>query len=548
MDRDELHEHVMLIKAEMEAGRLHIVRDLKVIESLKKVRIAADGKVDPSTVDSSVWALAMATAYGRFQREVRKIPLAETQARYFEILEDFFRQPFTEMRKHNLTPPQVAANMVAHPNIVEAFSGEANEFYAGIKEFWQYYGPVVEAHLQDMNGLKSIFGGDIFPSYVGNIATSVGLYVNTLILPDPLLRTSSFLGKMKPDQLLFFTAKHALNALQYKELALAEVNPPIVVIAPDPSYSQDPYQSVLQYTGEADLLSHSSQLFGRSFADFAELTKFLEELPDPRGLVAKVSDPSRLLFDVEWSEPLDQQVRKIVAEMDDRLGTQFGMEGAGKAVQLSLLGRMMQANDVLFKASRLGGNPLIDAPTSWQYLLWKYEYDTARSDKNARDVLITNAISVEGSAEIGLLAGIPPETLIELRREGAMTELRNLIGRGIRDIDSASQSSLAEIGSTVAANLSDAFAKHQKELRSLSAERKKFFGLDVGRWVVFGGVAIGAASSGSTGLAVLTACLGMVGSPSVDELRRRWREVQSREEHVRRSPSGILFRHVGERK
>ena len=55
MDRDELHVHVMLIKAEMEAERIHIVRNLKVIESLKKVRIAADGKVDPSTVDSSVW-------------------------------------------------------------------------------------------------------------------------------------------------------------------------------------------------------------------------------------------------------------------------------------------------------------------------------------------------------------------------------------------------------------------------------------------------------------------------------------------------------------
>ena len=51
-----------------------------------------------------------------------------------------------------------------------------------------------------------------------------------------------------------------------------------------------------------------------------------------------ISDPPRLLFDVEWSEPLDQQVRKIAAEMDDRLGTQFGREGADKVVQLSLLG------------------------------------------------------------------------------------------------------------------------------------------------------------------------------------------------------------------
>jgi hypothetical protein len=544
MDRDELHERVMLLKEEMEAGRLFIREGLTIGESLRKVRFAADGKVDPSTVDSAVRSLAMAAAFGRSRREVKKIPLKETQEQYFEILERFFGQPFAEMKKHDLTPPEVAADMASRPKVVEAFAADAGEFVAGIKEFWQHYGPVVEAHLEDMRALKSVFGGDIFPSYQGNIATSVGLYVDTLILPDPLLRMANLVGAMKPDQLFFLTAKHALNALQYKELALALVDPPIVVIAPDPSYTEGSYRSVLQFAGETDLLSHSSRLFGRSFADLDELTGFLEKISDPQELVAMVSDRSRLLFDIEWSGPLEEQIRRYTVEVDERFEVEFSKQPVGKIVQFTLLGRMMQANDVIFKASQLHGNPLIDAPTSWQYLLWKYEYDNKRPVPNARDVLIANAISVEGSLDIGLLSGLPSEALIELRRAGAMSELRTLIGKGIRDIDSASQSSLAEVGSAVTANISEAFARHQKELRSLSSERKKFFGLDVGRWVAFGGVAIGAASSGSTGLGVLTACLGMIGSPSVDELRKRWREVRSHAEHLRRSPAGILFRHV----
>ena len=278
MNRDELDEHMKLLKEEMAAGRFRIRKGLKVIDSLKNVRYASDGKVDPDTVDGAVRALARGVAYGRFRREVKKVPLRESQTKYFEILDRFYGGAFAQMNKHGLTPPQVARDMASRAKIVEAFASEAEEFFSGIKEFWEYYGPVVEIHVAEMQALKSVFGGDIFPSYVGNIATSVGLYIDTLILPDPLARTATFLGTMKPEQLLFFTAKHALNALSYKDLALADVNPPIVIIAPDPSYREESYGSILKFAGESDLVLHAEKLFGRSFANIEELTSFSEKL------------------------------------------------------------------------------------------------------------------------------------------------------------------------------------------------------------------------------------------------------------------------------
>ena len=286
MDRDELHERVMLVKEEMKAGRLHIRDGLNVIDSLRKVRMAPDGKIDPDTVDGLVRAIALAVAFGSSRREAKKIPLKESQIRYFEILDRFFGGPFAEMKKYDLTPPAVAEHLASQPKIVDAFAGEVDEFVAGIKEFWEYYGPIVEVHLQDMRALKSVFGGDIFPSYLENIASSVGLYVDTLILPDPLLRIVDFVSIMKSDQLLFTLTKHALNALRYKDLALADVEPPIVVIAPDISLLEDSYRPLLQVAGEADLLSHSAKLFGRNFANLDELTLFLEEIPNTSELVA----------------------------------------------------------------------------------------------------------------------------------------------------------------------------------------------------------------------------------------------------------------------
>jgi hypothetical protein len=72
MDRDELHERVMLLKEEIEAGRVKFVEGLGVIDSLQKVRLGSDGKIDPGSVDGLVRSLALGVSYGRFRREAKK--------------------------------------------------------------------------------------------------------------------------------------------------------------------------------------------------------------------------------------------------------------------------------------------------------------------------------------------------------------------------------------------------------------------------------------------------------------------------------------------
>jgi len=548
MDRNELHERVMLLKEELKAGRVKFAEGLDVTSSLGKVRFESDGKVDPDTVDSVVRALAMVIDFSVFRREVKKVPLKESQTEYFAILEKFFGVPFSEMKKHALNPHEIASHLASKPRTVEAFAADSEGFFGAIKDFWDFHGPIVEIHLQDMRNLKSIFGGDIFPSYRKNVATSVGLYIDTLVLPDPLMRLADFVGRMNPERLLYYASKHALNALQYKELALADVEPPIVVVAPDASLREVSYRPVLQLAGENDLLNHMAKLFGRSFSNQPELAAFLSKFSSSQQLAAEISDPGRLLFDTEWSGPIESQIERYRAEFMSELGDQIKDGTVGKIVELAILGRMMQANDLLFKASRYSGHPLIDAPTSWQYLLWKYEAGN-RSDpvsrSEFREVLIAKAISVEGSARIGLIADVPPETLIELRRVGAMSELRSLLRNGIKDIDQATDAMLSEVGEVVVTNLNEAFEKHRKELRELSS-KKKLFGFDIGKWITAGGLAIGAAATGNTGLAVLSAFAGMAGAPSIKELRNQWKEVQVSGRQIARSPSGILFRHIEE--
>jgi hypothetical protein len=205
---------------------------------------------------------------------------------------------------------------------------------------------------------------------------------------------------------------------------------------------------------------------------------------------------------------------------------------------------MMMANDTLLRSSWCGGSPLIDAPVSWKYLQWKYEYDAIMGHEVERksDVLISKAL---GSS---LLSGLPPETMIELRRNGAATELRALIGKGIGEINSASDADVSVVADAVIANVDAAFSEHNKQLHALSHSQLKFYGKDVGRYVINGGLLLTSMLNKNPALGALSVLVGIsqqfLGNPSPDDLMKRYKELRSKSTDLKRSPVGSMFQHL----
>jgi hypothetical protein len=540
MDRDDLHELISLFKEEFEAGRV-VIRSKDTLEDLKRVRLAPDGKIDPATVTSSVRAHALAVAGAVHERAIREMPLREVQEAYFDGLTKHFGTIFDQMQQAGGNPQNVANAIVSKDSLVKAFAEEVQQFAAGLQEFWDDYGPVVEAHLKDLRSMKTVFGGDLFPSYTENIACSVGLYTDTIVLPDPLHRLSTIHAIMEPRELCRLFIKHALNALSYRGLALADLTPPIAVIAPD-YLADNAYRESLMVAGEADTLEHCSKLFGRDFNSIRDLQVFLDQFPDLTSMVASMVDPARMLFDVQWTGPLVDQF----ARYEKDYVSQFGKSQAPSHVlEQMILGRMMATSDVAFRSARFGGSPLIDAPTSWQYLLWSYEYNgnIPRPDSDVRDLLITKSLSLSGSNH-GMLSGIPPEALVELRREGALTDIRNTIRSGIDDINSASDATLKSVGVQVISNIDAALSQHDQELHELSSSRKKFFGLDVSRYVVVGGCALASTLVHSSPFNFLLGAPALIGAKRPEELWKEFKEQNATSKTLRRSPTGIMFRHL----
>jgi hypothetical protein len=542
MDRDELHDLVISLKEKLAAEKLAL-RDPDLLRELAEVRFADDGKVDPTTVGSRVRATAYAPAAADASREMDQLPLQEVQNRYFEILESNFGSIYSGMKRRGLNPQQVAGSLALQEQTVNAFTADLPEFASNLVDFWDFHGPVVEHHLRKRHTLKSVFGGDLFPSYTENIACSVGLYADTIVLPDPLHRLTTYAGVMGPTALFRLAVKHALNVLSYRDLALAELDVPIVVIAPDYIADTD-YRCVLQRATDADLLEHFSTVFGAHFSSQSELNEFLNPLSDLQSLLNRAIEPGRILFDAESNAPLSEQFRGYE---DEFLKGDPAASRPGYVLKHMVMGRLLVANDVALRGIRLSGNPLIDAPTSWRYFQWKNEYqERSVPDELAskRDTLISKALSLNGR-EQRILSGFPPEALIELRKNGALSELRETIRRGIDDVDSASETDLVSVANHVIENIDNALSEQARQMEALKDSRLKFYGKDVSRWIAVGGFSIAAVMVPAVKwLGILGAMGSMMGASKPEELLATHRELNAESDRLKRSPTGIMFRHI----
>lgn len=376
---DELRARIEVLKEELEAGRVKIFADLQpVIDSMKSVRYGPDGKVDLSTVDSRVRSLATIVAQFRHRREAKEaVPLQDLQQNYFTYIERNFGELYATMKKRGADPSQVGDAMASNPEAVEGFNKGMPEFLELIDDLWKKTWDGVYYHVQDLKGLKAVFGGETFPSPRKNIVSCSGVYADTIVLPDPFLRTRHFGQEGDPTAVRWFV-RSALSLLHYRDAALADIEQPLVLIAPDATYLDEGEQEMLLHSSEMSTLKHLRAMFDVPFGSLEEAEMFLRPLERPEDVTGKLTDKSRLLFHEGDNDPLEQQI----ADYMKNYFNLYAEGGAGLAVLASAAGRMRQAGDLLRRSALLEGTPLIDAPTSWRYFTWKLGYDAQRAPES----------------------------------------------------------------------------------------------------------------------------------------------------------------------
>ncbi len=546
----DLTDRVFMLRDYLEKGRIKIAEHLAdgFVASLEKIKLDADGFVVPESVDGRIRALTNGLKYFHYREEAKKsISLSQIQEDYFRILDNNFGFIRKEMIKAG-ADANVAAHMMAKDQqFVEHFSKNIGHLISDLQEFWRTVGDAAFFHVEDSQCLKSVFGGDLFPSYTRNIASSAALYVDTIVLPCPILHSAALTRMWKPEKAAYFIVKHAVNALNYRDLALAGVTPPIIVVLPDIETFDEHHIDTIRAFSESAAIRHGSVIFGNSFSSIEELTDFLDKLASPDEVLEKIKHPERLLFNTEWEETPRTQLE---TSLEDNAGTFKGFLGekhAGRLVLIQCMGRMSQAAAVELRSTRLRGTPLIDAETSWRYLNWKMEYDaqpSAEPEHPSEAMHIVRALQAEGDKNLCWLGNVPSEAIIELRRRGLTEEVRAILSKGVPRLIDANPTNFFRTSDQVVENLDSAFREHQRALVEAREKKVKLFGLDVGACLAVGGISVAAAITANPQLAAVAGILGVAGLPNLRDIKTKFKDLREQEQKVSTSPTGILFKHL----
>jgi hypothetical protein len=332
-----------------------------------------------------------------------------------------------------------------------------------------------------------------------------------------------------------------MNILQYKELACADIDQPIVVILPDLAELQQEEKEFFHKLGQEDSLIHSGKIFGRKFKSTEELFKFAQGLDTIETAVAEIADPSRVLFDTEWEGDVASQLRHA---MESKYYQPVRIDSPGTLLALQSVGRMSVSNELLIKSRRLSGTPLIDAPTSWQYLTWKMEYDAERAEheNNVKDLHMVRGLQDLSKNEMEWLGNIPTDALLEIRRQGAMHEIREILGKGVADLVNSNPSNFHRSREGIFDNVSEAFENHRKNISELRSKQWKFAGKDIGSWVVVGTLCVAAAATGAPVWALAAiAADQLLDAPKLKDIPQSIRELAEENNKAKKSPVGMLF-------
>ena len=544
----ELRRRIKIFQEEFNSGKILFSKELDDIEEIKKslfaVKAKPNGEIDLDTVDGCIRALASATTILHDRGELKKNrSLSEIQNAYFELIERHFGYFYEHMVEKGLSPHDAGMTSKQNPKFVEGVIRDLGQVLPAIDEFWENLGEIAHIHVEEMHGnIKGVFGGNLFPEYDENIASKCGVYTDTIILPDPFLRSKHVFEHYPKEDHAYYIMKHGLNILQYKQLACTDIEIPIVAILPDRSALEKDEKEFCNRLGEEDSLIHLEKLFGRKFESVEELSEFARSLDTVEKAVAEIKDNSRVLFDTTWKEDIPTQLKKALEDPDYNL--QGIIKSPGVILTMTPFGRMAVSNELLIKSRRLNGTPIIEAPTSWQYLVWKMEYDAVRAEQETgtRDLHVIRGLQELAGNEMEWLGNIPTDALIEIRRQGAMDEIREILGSGINDLVNSNPDNFHRSYEQIFDNIHQAFAQHRKNIKKLREKQWKFAGKYIGSFLVKGSLEVVAASIGTPvwGLAAIVAD-ELLDMPKLKDIPQSIRDLVAENNEIHKSPVGILF-------
>ena len=322
-----------------------------------------------------------------------------------------------------------------------------------------------------LGGMNLALGGSsrFGQSQLNSTLTTV-LYSDTVFVPDPVLPwLETERSEEKFRHVLLLQAVHAL--LHLKPLVDADLPLPPIFVFPS-------WEKLLEENDEQTQLGISqlvadvlSNCFGERLASLEDVLEYADKFPDQ---TLNAIDSKHLY--VAPGGPIEEPLDRALSRYEDEISTwrseewlrNFRDMPAHRKVISGVLERLGPIYHLIENAQELNSNPLLCIEQQAHYFRIVSETGSARLEElNVIDPKTIGVVNALGSQRLSWIAGIPVETLVELRQNNENLEFRRRLDSSVQLLHESDLKNIDRLAAEVCRDLRSAIGEHDNEMRAI---------------------------------------------------------------------------------
>jgi hypothetical protein len=459
--------------------------------------------------------------------------------KYFGILEDYFGLHHDTMKKKRQGIYEALNNSLTayDPSLADSV---VSTLYEELRRLdWDG----VANSIKQQNGVKAQLEA-AQESLERNPLQRLALYADTTLISGRLDNPKRMIGHPLGD--LAYALYCSLSELEVKDLFLADVEPPICAIVRSTAFTSTGDQ-VWKELNTNDTVTMCSEMFGRNFSSNQEVENFFRKYKTPDDLSKATKKAGPFLGSHESGSEMHDRLRQMIEASMRAHYMGFPQKFSGLNDPNLLADTMLSnihgsfgiANAQLLTCGSYGAQPSADEIQQWRWLAWKLEHDNEFLAEKfgvehvSRNSLVINALQLDGFRWLG---NVPVEAIVRLRQEGELQDLRDVLSREIKGIETARDEDFVEVTRQVSYNLNQEFKRHRGQVRQLDQRFRRRYNFDVASAIVSGTIGVMCAM-----FPPLALVAGVVGGGSLINTISDVLEERSTRAELRKKPVALLF-------
>jgi hypothetical protein len=381
-------------------------------------------------------------------------------AQYFNIIDSFFGAIKHYLGKEVDSHIDLGRYIASYPLISDLILDAIDDLDSEIEKFWKENATTVVSFIKAQESLKCLYSGDITPSVLENFIKRSALYVDSVIIPDPIYNLSIFQKEAYLDRKYYLNklVRHVFNIWKIKDLVLADSQEHILLILPVNLHFVDrETRTNLLQAADEDFLKYVKSLTNQGLETAEESMSFLEKFESNEKLFEQISNKQLLPNQFQNFSSFDKFLTDFngtgkVAKLDQKSkGWSFG---------LYVKSQFIRTQEHKLFCDKLVATPLYDYSLPWFFFNYKI-------GGNGMDYAISNSLQNE---KFEWITNLPISAIKKLREEGRLDYMRSCLRNGMHDLKAKNDSDLLKTSEQLEKNFQEVFKRHAEDISCLKNE------------------------------------------------------------------------------